>query len=127
MTGIYFTSGDVKVKEKPCTWVDGRDKPPWKSKRTKAIRERNRTRSLKKLPKAFDMSDVSNLLEWLQQNAIESDAVYCGVCRDWLPTSEEWRMCKHIWWCDKIGWWSTPNERCKCKSREECDDDRRNL
>ena len=121
VSGIYFLAGDMKVKEKPYTRVDGGDKPPWQSKRTKAIRERNRTRRLAKLPKAFDMSHVENLLEWLQCNGIESDAVYCSTCRDWFPGDSSWDCCEHVWWCDKTCDYSTPDERCKCKDRETCD------
>lgn len=120
VSGIYFTSGDVQVKETPCTLVDYRDKPPWRSKRTKAVRQRNRTRRLDRLPKAFDMKDAQNLLEWLQRNGIEGDAVYCSICRDCFPGTDDWNLCEHCWWCDKTGDYSTPTECCKCKSREEC-------
>lgn len=123
VSGIYYTSGDIKVKEKPCTLVDTRDKPPWRGERTKAIRKRNRTRRLLKLPKAFDMDGVSNLLEWLQQNAKESAGVWCSECRDYLPTDEEWMLCDHVWWCEKKTDWSTPTERCDCKDRKMCEGD----
>jgi hypothetical protein len=121
VSGIYFLSGDMKVKEQPCTLVDARDKPPWRGKRTKAIRKRNRTRRLRRLPKAFDMDGLGNLLEWLQQNGIESGASWCSECRDWLPENED-VLCDHCWWCTKTATWSTPDERCKCKNREECDE-----
>jgi hypothetical protein len=120
VSGIYFMSGDVTVEEFPCQFVDHRDRSPFNGKRTKAVRKRNRTRRLPVLPKAFDMDGCANLLEWLEQHAIQSDAVYCSVCRDYYPTSDEWNMCEHIWWCEKTGWWSTPSERCKCKTRELC-------
>ena len=122
VSGIYFLSGDMKVKEKPCDLVDRYDKPPWKSKRKKAIRERNRTRRLAKLPKAFDMEGFENLFEWLQQNGIEGDAVYCSTCRDWMPGADLYETCDHVWWCEKTAEWSTPSERCKCKNRDECRD-----
>jgi hypothetical protein len=122
VSGIYFISGDMKVKEKPCQLVDTRDKPAWRGKRTQAIRKRNRTRRLMKLPKAFDMEGFENLLEWLQQNGIESDAVWCSICRDCMPGSEFYDTCEHIWWCQKTGDWSTPSERCECKDQEECRD-----
>ena len=121
ISGIYFLSGDVKVKEKPCELVDAHDNPPWKSKRTRIIRERNRTRRLKKLPKSFDMSDSANLFEWLQNNGIESGATWCSECRDWLP-EDAYVLCDHCWWCTKTGLYSTPHERCKCKNRDECDE-----
>lgn len=120
VSGIYFLSGDMKVKEKPCQLVDTRDKPPWKGKRTKAIRKRNRTRRLKRLPKAFDMGGVGNLLEWLQENGIEAGATYCCKCCDWFPETQD-ELCDHVWWCSTEQRYSTPDERCKCKNREECD------
>jgi hypothetical protein len=115
--GIYWVSGNPLVKELPTDLVDHRDKPPWKSKRTLAVRKVNRTRRLRKLPKAFDLQPGWDLLDWLENRAIHDEAVYCSVCRDWLPGEE---LCQHCWWCDKSGWYSTPDERCKCKSREEC-------
>jgi hypothetical protein len=121
VSGIYFASGDVKIKEKPAEFVDVHDKPPWKGKKTLAIRKRNKTRRLAKLPKAFDMTGVSDLLAWLQYNGIEADAVYCSTCHDYFPGTDDWNLCEHCWWCSKTGWYSTPNERCKCKDREECD------
>ena len=122
VSGIYFLSGDMKVKEKPCQLVDSRDKPPWRGKRTLAIRKRNRTRRLARLPKNFDMAGVANLLEWLQQNGIESDAVYCSICRDFFPGNNDYDLCEHIWWCEQTGDYSTPKDRCKCKDRETCND-----
>lgn len=97
VSGIYFVSGGAKVKENPCDLVDARDRPPWKSKRTRAIRKRNRTRQLRALPKAFDLEPGQDLLDWLQCRGIESDAVHCGVCRDWLPEDD---ACRHVFWCD---------------------------
>lgn len=120
ISGIYFLSGDMEVKEKPCQLVDSRDEPPWKSKETQVIRRRNRTRRLAKLPKAFNMNNASDLLDWLQQNGIESDAVYCSICRDWFTGNSGYEVCEHVWWCDKTADWSTPDERCECKDREEC-------
>lgn len=125
ISGIYFACGKVTIKETPCQLVDPLDKPPWRGKKTRTIRERNRTRRLKRLPKAFT-SDTAislglkpgeDLLDWLQNNAIEQDAVYCSDCRDFVPGDQ---LCQHCWWCDKISWYSTPAERCKCKDREEC-------
>lgn len=121
VSGIYFLSGDIKVKEEPCTLVDARDKPPWRGKRTRIIRERNRTRRLRKLPKAFDMEGVDNLLEWLELNGIEAGASYCSECKDWLPEDAD-DLCDHVWWCSKTCLYSTPDERCSCSNREECDD-----
>jgi hypothetical protein len=120
-SGIYHVSGDVKVKQRPCQLVDGHDKPPWRSKKTRAIRERNKTRRLRNLPKAFGVEPGKDLLDWLHRNAIQEHAVYCSECRDWMPHTG-YDFCKHVWWCDKTGSHSTPTERCKCKSQEECRD-----
>ncbi len=120
VTGPYFTSGDIKVREKPTQLVDCRDKPPWKSPRTKAVRERNRTRRLRKLPKAFDLREGEDLISWMETYAIDDDAVWCSECRDYV-TGEY--LCRHCWWCDRTGWFSTPDERCKCKDRDECRED----
>lgn len=120
VSGIYWVSGSPEIKEGPVQLVDYRDKPPWKSKRTLAIRKRNRTRRLTQLPKAFDLRDGEDLFDWLENNAIHDEAVYCSDCRDYLPGEQ---LCKHCWWCDKTGWYSTPTERCKCADRTECRED----
>jgi hypothetical protein len=115
--GIYFVSGEVQVKEGPTKLVDWRDKPPWRSRRTRAIRKRNRTRRLHALPRAFVLEPGQDLLDWLHLHAIKENSVYCSVCRDHLPESS---LCGHVWWCDKTGQWSTQSERCSCKDRDEC-------
>lgn len=115
VSGIYFATGDVTIKETPCQLVDARDKPPWRGKRTRAIRELNRTRRLRSLPKAFDIKPGHDLLTWLQGNALEQQAVYCSTCRDDLPGDY---LCDHTWWCDKIGWYSTPSEPCGCSAED---------
>jgi hypothetical protein len=117
VSGIYFVSGDVSVKEGPTQLVDAGDKPPWRSKRTRVIRARNRTRRLRALPKAFDLEPGWDLLDWLEHRAIPGDAVYCSTCRDFFPENS---LCEHCWWCDQKHWYSTPAERCECKNREEC-------
>jgi len=111
ISGIYFLAGDMKATEKPCTLCDDRS------------RERNRTRRLVRLPKAFrDGEGFPDLLQWLEDNGIESDGVWCSICRDWFPSDPMWERCKHVWWCEKMACNSTPDERCPCKNREECDD-----
>lgn len=117
VSGIYLAAGDVIIKERPTTLVSARDKPPWRSKETRAIRNRNRTRRLHRLPKAFNDGHSLDLLEWLQRHAIEGDAVHCSICRDMFP---ETNLCEHCWWCNATGYWSSPSDRCKCKDREEC-------
>lgn len=105
VSGVYFTSGAVAIKENPATWCDGRGR----ERRTKAIRKRNRTRRLLNLPKAIDLRDGQDLFDWLQDNGINQDAVWCSECRDFVLGDE---LCKHTWWCEKIGWYSTPADRC---------------
>lgn len=119
VSGIYWVSGGSKVRELPTTLVSSSDKPPWKSKATLAIQRRNRTRRLRKLPKVFHLEEGQDLLAWLEREAIEDETVWCSTCRDWLPSQD---ICRHIWWCDRSCSYSTPDERCKCKDREECDD-----
>ena len=118
VSGIYFASGDVSVKETPCQLVDARERSPWRGKRTRAIRHRNRTRRLRALPKAFDLEPGWDLLDWLEHRAINEEAVWCAECRDRLPSDE---LCAHCWWCEATGWYSTPSERCGCKDREACE------
>ena len=105
VSGIYFTSGEVQVKEEPAAYVN------------RTIRRINKTRKLKKLPKAFALQDGEDLFGWLTRNGIQDDAVWCSICRDYYPGEQ---LCQHCWWCDKTGWYSTPNERCQCKSRDQC-------
>lgn len=124
VSGIYFVKGKPKLKEKDPTWVDARDSAPFEDRpRTQAVRKRNRTRRLPRLPKAFDLADGDDILDWLHGNGIEGDSVWCSVCRDCYPGSDGWNLCKHCWWCDKTGNYSTPDERCDCKNREDCSGD----
>lgn len=120
--GIYHVSGtgNPEIVETEPQWVDARDSPPWTGARTLAIRKRNQTRRLTKLPKAIDIQPNQDMLAWLQSNGIEGDSVWCSTCRDCFPGTDDWNLCVHCWWCDKTGDYSTPSERCACKSREEC-------
>lgn len=120
VNGIYFTSGEVSVKESPVALVDYRDRSPWKSERTLAIRKRNRTRRLRGLPKSFILRSGENLVDWMSHNAIDDDAVYCSECRDYVTGQD---LCGHCWWCDANAWYSTPSERCDCTSRDACRED----
>lgn len=118
--GLYHVSGDLhgeKVTEKPCRLIDPNDRPPYRSAKTKAIRDRNKTRRIR-LPKQFQ--GEPDVLAWLELNGINSDAVFCATCDDWLPGDNACDWCPHIWWCEKTGWYSTPSERCGCSSREQC-------
>lgn len=117
VSGPYFVTGNASVKEGKCQLVDGKDKAPWRSKKTKAIRARNRTRRLRNLPKAFAVKSGEDILDWLNANALECDSVWCSTCLDSFPEDS---TCEHIWWCDATGWWSTPSERCACTAKTEC-------
>jgi hypothetical protein len=112
--GIYFTSGEVTVKEEPNRLCErSKTTRRWK---TKEIRARNRTRRLRELPKFF--RSEFDLLEWLEVNGINQESVWCSECKDSMPGDD---LCAHCWWCDKTGWYSTPSERCGCKNRDECE------
>lgn len=105
--GPYFACGDLEVEERSSTLVN------------KKARDRNRTRRLRAIPKAFDLEPGQDLLGWLQHNAIQQDAVWCSECKDNVPGDE---LCEHCWWCGEIGWYSTPSDRCGCKGgRAACE------
>lgn len=137
VSGIYHVTANVvtkrlmgqstgvlvppKIVENPPQWVDSRDKAPFDNKpRTKEVRKRNKTRQLFKLPKAFDVKPGEDLLEWLRNNGIESESMWCSTCRDYFPSSNSYDLCEHVWWCENTGTYSTPSDRCKCKNLEEC-------
>lgn len=115
-SGIYFSSGNPAVKEMPVQYVDPKDEPPWEGSGTLAIRKRNRTRRLRKLPDLFKPRRGEDLLDWLEQNAIQGDSVWCSDCDDHLP---EESLCEHCWLCDATGMYSTPDERCGCGDRDQ--------
>jgi hypothetical protein len=116
-SGIYHASGPAVVQEKPAQWVDGRDNPPWRGRRTRMIRKRNRTHRLFRLPKHIDLEPGQDLLDWLECEGVQQDAVWCSECADWVRGDY---LCQHTWWCEKIGWYSTPSDRCG-HEREECE------
>lgn len=125
VSGIYFVKGKPKIKEKEPTWVDARDSEPFEEQpRTQAVRKRNRTRRMTRLPKAFDLRDGEDILDWLENNGIHGESVWCSICHDCSPGSDDWNLCEHCWWCDATGEYSTPDSRCTCKDRDECRGDR---
>jgi hypothetical protein len=42
------------------------------------------------------------------EGADESETVYCGRCRDWLPDDGSSFVCDHVWWCNNTGWFIGP-------------------
>lgn len=46
----------------------------------------------------------------------ESETEWCSICKSRVST-EPWRPCPHIWWCNEMGWWSTPGERCGASNK----------
>ena len=40
----------------------------------------------------------------------EAETEFCARCADHLPSDS---LCAHIWWCEKCGTFSTPQDRCK--------------
>lgn len=118
VAGIYYASGNPTVNEKPAEFVWSGDEPPWTHPKTIATRKRNKTRRLKRMPKQFTEGFASeDLFAWLENNAIEDDAVYCSKCKDYVRGQEG---CEHVWWCNAKGDYSTPDERCECKNQRQC-------
>ena len=106
--GLYHVSKgdvDITVRERPSNFV------------TRKMRRLNPTRRLQSIPRHFDVGPGHDLLNWLECNGINQDSVWCSECRNSVPGDE---LCEHCWWCDKTGWYSTPSDRCECKTREEC-------
>jgi hypothetical protein len=105
VSGLYFTSGNVTVRETPGQFV------------TRKARRLNPTHRLRKLPGEFTSERAADLLDWLEDNGIQQGSVWCSECRDRVLSEE---LCEHCWWCEKIGWYSTPSDRCG-HDREECE------
>lgn len=136
VSGIYHTTTNYVAKkllgkplgelvapviiEKNPQWVDSRDNPPFDDQpRTIAVRKRNQTRRLNKLPKHIDSQPGQDVLDWLENNGIEGESVWCSICRDYMP-GENYNLCDHCWWCEHTGTYSTPNDRCSCETYENC-------
>jgi hypothetical protein len=113
--GIYHASGPAVLKEGPAEWCSGRDKPH--GRETRLIRKRNRTRRLLRLPRHIDLRPGEDLFDWLESEGVEQDAVFCSECDDWVRGDY---LCEHTWWCDKVGYYSTPTDPCG-HDREECE------
>lgn len=113
--GNYFTSGPAIVRETKATWCH---RPDPTGRRTRDTRRRNRTRRMSTLPEHIDLRPGEDLLDWLENHNVQQDAVWCSECCDHVRGDE---LCKHCWWCEKNGWYSTPSERCG-HNRGECDE-----
>lgn len=118
VSGPYFMRGKIRIKEAPTRLISPDDNPPFRSKKTRAIRALNKTRRLRELPGYF--RGHGNLWNWLIREGIETEPVYCSVCKDYFPEDSR---CKHIWWCEETYGWSTPSERCGCSIRSICEGD----
>lgn len=119
--GLFFCSGDVEIRRKPCCLVHHADKPPWRGRKTRRLRRLNATRRMMRPPGHIDIGPGQDLFDWLQRNGIEQDAVHCSSCRDWIPGNE---LCEHCWWCETNCWYSTPSEPCG-HPRETCEEGHR--
>jgi hypothetical protein len=118
--GLYWRTEGFRVKEKATKLCQPAEGGGIDKAATKYIRLRNRTRRLNSLPK--DLRGESDLLAFLECHGVQDESVYCSVCQDDLPGDGH---CEHVWWCDHVGWWSTPEERttygpeeiadCECK------------
>lgn len=114
----YYASAGFCISESPCTLIDSDDNEPYTSEKTRAIRERNKTRRLSAVPRAFKLEPGQDILDWLTCHAIDTPSVYCSECDDSMPDDE---LCEHCWWCEKISWFSTPSDRCGCPDRIICE------
>lgn len=116
--GPYFVSGvSAKIKEKRSRIVHSKDNPPWRSRETRRLRVLNRTRRLRTLPSGFEVPQGNDLIDWLERNGIQCEAVYCRTCADWYPEDD---ACRHVWWCDPKCDWSTPSYPCGHEDRDIC-------
>lgn len=105
--GLFFASGPVQVERKPSMWCSpGGEKDV---RGTRRIRRRNPTRRMMKLPRHIALDPGHDLLNWLELENVQQDAVWCHECHENVRGDY---LCAHIWWCEKIGWYSTPSEPC---------------
>lgn len=86
--GIYWRHPDMLhvVREETARYVDP------------AFRKRNKTRRIRRIP--IDLDGHKDLMEWLENTAIESEIYYCAICNEYLPDRDE-DLCGHVWWCDE--------------------------
>jgi hypothetical protein len=101
--GPYWTPSKRWVHESPCLLVHAE------------ARQRNITRRLSKLP--MDLNGCTDLKDYLESYERQDESVYCAKCLDDLPSEN---LCAHCWWCEDVGWYSTPSERSKGCQCVEC-------
>jgi len=102
--GVYWKTPGFTVIEKPSQVCAVGEDGKLDKAGTRYCRALNRTRRFHSLPKKFTgglqgsrPAGGGDLLDWLQNNAIESDTYYCHQCKDRRPTSD---MCGHCWYCE---------------------------
>lgn len=124
VSGIYWASPGLSLKERACQLCSCNYESGKLDAETRYIRARNRTRRLKQLPKEFRKAEhferpiagvrvkitPGDLMDWLEHNALNDEAVYCSECEDWLPSED---LCEHCWWCDTASY-VTPSEGSAC-------------
>ncbi len=89
------------------------DRPYW-CEDEKYVERKKGARRIQ-MPKRF-LTRGQDFVNWLHNDGVDSGAEYCEECQDWYPEDD---TCYHIWWCGKIGTFSTPSERFKCNC-EDC-------
>lgn len=115
--GPYYASGPAVLNERPTQWCGVKFTGGGRDRGTRLARKRNPTHRMLRLPRHVDLQPGEDLLHWLEWNNIEQDAVWCSECDDMVRGDY---LCDHTWWCDKVGWYSTPTEPCG-HERGECE------
>lgn len=85
VSGIYWRHPDMEhvVREQTARY------------RNRQFRKRNKTRRIRRIP--IELEGYSDLMQWLNNTASESDTYYCTVCRERLPDNNQ---CAHVWDCE---------------------------
>jgi hypothetical protein len=117
MSGFGSTR-DIEVSAWEVYWMSSAMKAKVQKNKTRLHKGQKKGRRLARMPRGYPLGR-------LFEDAEESSTEYCSVCDDYLPVSETDHPCGHIWFCDEVGQWSTPDERCPddCQG-EDCIEDR---